>query len=103
MIGLADDDDNRPHSQTKKSSLSATETHVQELVSHISANMTNPFSLNNPPVRLINIANGMFADDKVQKTLLSVAETGKEMVKNFVESSLRKGNYKKKKKKNPMN
>ena len=94
--GLVDDDNNEyVHDQSKPHSMKQDEKHVQQILAHITNNMTNPFDIDShPPDTLVNIATGLHASTKVQESLLSAVEKGRKQCETFVNSSLSEGKIK---------
>ena len=71
-------------SEKHPSNLLRDEKHCQDLVKHLSTNMTNPFDVETHPPNLINISTGIHATKEVEQTLLGVVGKGQKMMENFV-------------------
>ncbi len=77
------DSENKIHKETQPAAMEHDEQHHQHhqtLKSYIKDNMTDPFDVESPPDKLINVSRGIQASDNVQAFLLSCVETGQSMI-----------------------
>lgn len=77
------------HEQTQPAAMKRDEEHLQQLLSHIEANMTHPFDKDqHADGKLVHIASGVIANDDVQNSLLSVVDSGNAQMNRFIDETL---------------